>query len=213
MSRAEKIISFIRRHYAEAGKPPSVAVICKNTDLTSREFYESFGGVAEALIAAGVPVAEENIVATMKANEARRAGVAASQKGVGRHWNEILEVTINSPKQVPEHKEAESLSPVMVETMKESLLSGAIDSFNHAMEVSEREINSLKSDVYRRIAAGEHTEDYFLRHYRQMGFRGEGLEEVFREMLLGERARNKAFQMLILRHFPDLQDRFEQFTV
>jgi hypothetical protein len=36
---------------------------------------------------------------------------------------------------------------------------------------------------------------------------------VFGEMLRRERVRNKAFQMYILRQFPDLQERFEQFTV
>jgi hypothetical protein len=51
-------------------------MILKNTQLTSREFYESFGGIAEAQKAAGVWVAEENIEATRKANEARRATAA-----------------------------------------------------------------------------------------------------------------------------------------
>jgi hypothetical protein len=64
MSRAAKIINYIRRHYAEEGKPPSVDVICKNTDLTKREFYESFRGVAEALRAAGVSVARAWISGT-----------------------------------------------------------------------------------------------------------------------------------------------------
>lgn len=90
MSSADKIISFIRGHYAKTGKPPSVTVICENVNLTKREFYESFPDVAEALKAAGVPVAEENIEATRKANQARRAGVAGPQRGFASHLNEIL---------------------------------------------------------------------------------------------------------------------------
>lgn len=213
MSQEDKIISFIRRHYAEAGKPPSVAVICKNTNITVREFYESFKGVAEALKAAGVPVAEENIGATRKANEARRARVAAPQKVGGRQWDSLLEVTMHSPRRVPESRETETLSPVMVEFVKETLLSNAIDRFHYMMKSSERKIDDLKSDTYRRIDAGEHTEGYFLGRYRGMGFLVESLDEVFVEMLRRERARIKAVQMYMLRDFPDLQDRFEQFTV
>jgi hypothetical protein len=102
---------------------------------------------------------------------------------------------------------------MMLGIMKENLLGLTIDNFHSAMERSEREIDHLKSDVYRRIAAGEHTEEYFLEQYRVKGFRVEILDEVFREMLRRERARNKAIQMNVLKNYPDLQDRFEQLTV
>ncbi len=211
MSRAEKIITFIRRYYTETGKPPSVAVICENAKLTNREFYESFAGVAEALKAAGVPVAEENIEATRKANQARRAGVAGPQRGFTSHLNEVLEVTL--PRRQPRSQEVETISPVMAEMMKDQFLSNAIDRFHQDMEESERKIDNYRAEINGRIAAGEQTEGYFLRRFHEMGYRGETLDEVFLEWRRRERVRIKGVHLESLWRFPDLQDRFEQFTI